>query len=42
MDVNQSAVDELMTKYPNMDLIHGPYSQAKYTQNGEIHSIRFR
>ena len=23
MDVNQSAVDELMTKYPNMDLIHG-------------------
>jgi len=23
MDVNQSAVDELMTKYPNIDLIHG-------------------
>ena len=23
MDVNQLAVDELMTKYPNMDLIHG-------------------
>ena len=23
MDVNQSAVDELMTKYPNTDLIHG-------------------
>ena len=23
MDVNQSAVDELMTEYPNMDLIHG-------------------
>ena len=23
MDVNQSAVDELMTKYPNADLIHG-------------------
>ena len=23
MDINQLAVDELMTKYPNMDLIHG-------------------
>ena len=23
MDVNQSTVNELMTKYPNMDLIHG-------------------
>ena len=23
MNVNQSAVDELMTEYPNMDLIHG-------------------
>ncbi len=23
MDVNQSSVDELMKKYPNMDLIHG-------------------
>ena len=23
MDVNQSAVDELMTEYPNMNLIHG-------------------
>jgi UDP-2,3-diacylglucosamine hydrolase len=23
MDVNQSTVDELMSKYPNTDLIHG-------------------
>ena len=42
MDVNQSAVDELMTKYPNTGSYSWPYPQAKYTQNGELHSIRFR
>ena len=38
MDVNQSAVDELMTKYPNTDLIHGhthrknTHTMEKYTR----------
>ena len=30
MDVNQSAVDELMSKYPNTDLIHG-HTHRQYT-----------
>jgi len=33
MDVNQSAVDELMTKYPNTDLIHG------HTHRQNIHKM---
>jgi len=38
MDVNQSAVDELMTKYPGIDLIHGhthrknTHKMEKYTR----------
>jgi len=38
MDVNQSTVDELMSKYPNMDLIHGhthrqkTHKMARYTR----------
>ena len=38
MDINQSAVDELMTKYPNTDLIHGhthrqnTYKMERYTR----------
>jgi len=38
MDVNQSAVDELLTKYPNTDLIHGhthrqnTHKMARYTR----------
>jgi len=38
MDVNQLAVDELLTKYPNMDLIHGhthrqnTHKMEKYTR----------
>ena len=33
MDVNQSAIDELMTKYPNKDLIHG------HTHRQNIHKM---
>ena len=34
MDINQLAVDELMTKYPNMDLIHG-HTHRKNTHKME-------
>ena len=37
MDVNQSAVDELLTKYPNTDLIHG-HTHRQNTHKMEMYT----